>query len=201
MRVTRSDAAEAALRELHARALANSDGGPARFRSVAEAMFVHYAGDVRRAAERLHVPDSRVDDVCGATWEAIPQALEQFKGDSSFHTWLLKIAANKAKDELRRVKAKREGVLVAHISRMFTAAPSHERPSRAYADEETRHLAMRIIAQLEPEDRELVVLHLSDELSFAEIARRLGLKASTVQKRWTSLQRRLRELFLTARVG
>jgi RNA polymerase sigma-70 factor (ECF subfamily) len=201
--VTHSDTAEAKLRELFAQASADVTAGPARFRAVVTEMYRAYKDEVP-AAVRSRVPklsESRIEDVCGATWEVIPKALEGFRGESSFYTWLLHIAANKALDDLRR-KDNRNDALPDLISKLIAfQAPSQERPSRKVAREEMNQVVKDIIAQLEPDDRELLLLHYGEGQSAADIARARGLPPNTVAQRLVRTRNRVKKLCEAAGIG
>ncbi len=167
-------------------------------------MFRFYRNEVR-AAVRAHGPtlsEPGLEDACGATWADVPESLERFRGDSSFYTWLVKIAAHKAIDELRQAKGDRHDPLPDLISKLIAfQAPSQERPSRKVAREEMNQLVKEIIAQLEPDDRELVLLHYGRGLSAADIARERGAASNTVVQRLVRLRHRVKKLCEAAGIG
>jgi RNA polymerase sigma-70 factor (ECF subfamily) len=163
-------------------------------------MFRSYRDDVHRYA-RKHVPEPRVDDVCGATWQDLPKALGSFRGDSSFHSWLLGIAAKKAASELRRKKNKQHDALSGVISKLCAQAPSRERPSREVARAEMDHRVNQVIEQLDADDRELLLLHYKEGQTVAEIARARGLNTNTVAQRLVRTRDRAKKLFQAALIG
>jgi RNA polymerase sigma-70 factor (ECF subfamily) len=188
---------EARIRELFAHA---AGIGAERFEAVAVEMYRAYRGDVERLS-RQKVPNARIDDVCSATWADVPKALASFKGDSSFHAWLFRIATNKANDELRRRKDNRHDRLSGVISKLCMQAPSRERPSRQLARAEIDQQVQQALAQLEPEERELLLLHHVDGESAADIARARGLKPNTVVQQLGRARQRVMKLYLAAKVG
>jgi RNA polymerase sigma-70 factor (ECF subfamily) len=197
--VTRSDETEAKLRDLFVRAsAAAAETDP--FRAIAAEMFRAYRDDLQRFVAKSF-PKSPVDDVCSATWEVLPRTLKDFKGDSSFHTWLLRIARHKAMDEVRRVKGKRPTALHDIISKLAPPAPSRERPSREVARAEMNELVRGIINQLEPDDQELLLLHYGEGQSAADIARARGVPPNTVAQRLVRTRNRVRKLCEAAGVG
>jgi RNA polymerase sigma factor (sigma-70 family) len=191
--VGKSEEAEASLTQLFNAALLDDSRGADRFRAVADKMYRSYSGDVVAVARR-RVPGHRVDDAVSATWEAVPRALGSFQKGSSFYTWLLHIAANKATDELRRGKDGRYEALSVVISQLVGQAPSNLRPSRQVAREEMKTALHEVIAQLDAEDQELLLLHYQDGHAAADIARAKGLPPNTVAQRLVRTRNRLKKL-------
>jgi RNA polymerase sigma-70 factor (ECF subfamily) len=195
---------EARLRELFARATAEGRIRAARFDAVAAEMYRAYHRDVEAIAVKRRVPDSRVDDVCSSTWTAVPKALETFKGEGSFYSWLAGIVTKKVLDEFRSAKRRKYDRLSGAIVQLCAQAPapSHERPSRQAAQAEIDRRVRHALAQLEPEERELLLLHYEEGESAADIARAQGLKPNTVAQRLVRARDRMMKLYLAAaRVG
>lgn len=188
----RSDETEDELRRVFAEAAQAPGDAPSRFNPVLERMFKAYKEDVRILARR-RVSEARVDEVFAATWDAVPRALATFKGESSFRTFLLRIAEFKATDILRAGHDREREALSNVISKMFMQAPSHQRPSREVARAELEHLLRKLIDELDPEDRELLILRYRDGKKAVDIARERGLKANTVAARIVRARDRLQK--------
>lgn len=183
---------EEGLRKALAEALELPGDEPAKFHPVLERMFAAYKEDVYVLARR-RVPEARVDEVFAATWDAVPRALATFRGDSSFKTFLLRIAEYKAKDILRGGHDREREALSNVISTVFMQAPSHQRPSRELARAELEHLVRKMIDELEPDDRELLVLHYREGKKAVDIARERGLAPNTVAQRIVRARDRLQK--------
>ena len=154
-------------------------------------MFRAYGSDVLAHARR-RAPEERAEEVAGETWADVRHALETFKGDAAFHTWLMHITANKATDVLRKVGDKRYETLSTAFAKLV--APSRATPSREVARAETESVVHTLIAELDPEDQELVLLHYHEGQAAADIARAKGLPPNTVAQRLVRIRRRLKKL-------
>lgn len=123
--------------------------------------------------------------------------LETFRGER-FRSWLLRIVANAARDELRRRKRRPQRSL--DEARDDPDAPSIDpiepRPGPAAVAEQTdlRRVLDAALAQL-PEEWRLVVL-LSDVhgLAYDEVAAAAGVPLGTVKSRLSRARARLREI-------
>ena len=120
----------------------------------------------------------------------------QFQGESSFSTWLTRIAINEALMFLRRMGALRE-VSIDDIPDAGSA-DSLEIPD-SNADPETRcsqreevRILSKAIRNLSPGLRTIIALHELRELSTSETARRLGLSVAAVKARNFRGKRKLR---------
>jgi RNA polymerase sigma-70 factor (ECF subfamily) len=120
----------------------------------------------------------------------------QFQGESSFSTWLTRIAINEALMFLRRIGAARE-VSVDDTREAGSAASlgipdsSADPETRCLQREEVRILS-KAVRNLRPGMRTTIVLRELRELSTSETARRMGLSVSTVKARIFRGKRQLR---------
>jgi RNA polymerase sigma-70 factor (ECF subfamily) len=124
--------------------------------------------------------------------------LGQFQGESSFSTWLTRIAINEALMFLRRVGVVRE-VSIDDLRGAEGSAASLEIPDPS-ADPETRcsqreevRILSKAVRNLRPELRTTIVLRELRELSTTETARRMGLPVGTVKARIFRGKRQLRQ--------
>jgi RNA polymerase sigma-70 factor (ECF subfamily) len=122
----------------------------------------------------------------------------QFQGESSFSTWLTRIAINEALMFLRRIAAVREVSLDA-IRDGEGSAASLEIPD-ANADPETRcsqreevRILSKAVRNLRPRLRTTIALSELRELSTSETARHLGLSVAAVKARIFRGKRELRK--------
>jgi RNA polymerase sigma-70 factor (ECF subfamily) len=121
--------------------------------------------------------------------------LERFNGRSSLRTWLFGIASHRCLDEgRRRVRASRhesfDELGTSAAEPMPTAWPnpidlaSHSELARALED---------CLGKLPDDVRATVLLRHGSELSYEEMAERLGVKANTLQARVARAEPALRE--------
>jgi RNA polymerase sigma-70 factor, ECF subfamily len=122
--------------------------------------------------------------------------LSQFQGESSFSTWLTRIAINEALMFLRHIAAVREVSLddIRHAGSadsLGTPDANADPETRCSQREEFRTLA-NAVRNLRPGLRTTVVLRELRELSTNETARRLGLSVGAVKARIFRGKRELR---------
>lgn len=117
--------------------------------------------------------------------------LPGFKGDSSFKTWLYRIAYNESMNVLRK---RRDHADVDALE------IEHEQDDSPAAELETAVMnrqVERLLAQLSQEDRTVVVFRTVAELEFQEIADILQQNLSTVKMRYQRAIEKLRQLTAT----
>jgi RNA polymerase sigma-70 factor (ECF subfamily) len=122
-----------------------------------------------------------VDDLAQEVFIKAYEALPQFRFQSSFFTWLYRIAVNKARDELRRRKIRRILSLQALLE-----SGDHELGSRLAIeprDDETQELITSALGLLPEKFRVAVVLKEIEGLSYEEIAEVLQCEVGTVKSR------------------
>ena len=109
-------------------------------------------------------------DVAQDTFLKAFRGLDGFRGDASFRTWVLTIAANTAKGALRRTIRRRETALdgVAPVE-----SPEANPEDRAALGEEAER-AREMLAKLPEKQRMSVQLRVDEGLSFREIGEVIG---------------------------
>ena len=150
---------------------------------------------VRRYQERVYATmyhmTANHEDANDLTQESFIkafQALKTFKGDSSFYTWLYRIAVNKAINFIkqRRNRASMSlndlDVQVEHDPDLV-ALISHKTPRRDAALTELQEKLNAAILKLSEQHRAVVVLHDIQGMPHEEIAETLGCNVGTVRSR------------------
>ena len=119
------------------------------------------------------------------------QALKSFKGDSSFFTWLYRIAVNRTLNHLKSRKF-REGRHAMSLNDLDVEAENHpdlvalvsdKTPRRAAALEELKGKLNASIQRLSEKHRTVVTLHDIQGLPHDEIAKILNCNTQTVRTR------------------
>jgi len=122
----------------------------------------------------------------------------QFQGESSFSTWLTRIAINEALMFLRHVRLTREvsidGIRDAEGSPVILEKPdSNPHPESSCSQREEVQILSEAVRNLRPGLRTAIVLRELRELSTSETACRMGLPAGTVKARIFRGKRQLRQ--------
>ncbi|OYT72383.1 MAG: RNA polymerase subunit sigma [Chloracidobacterium sp. CP2_5A] len=115
--------------------------------------------------------------------------LPRFRGESAVTTWLWRIAANLAVDHQRRIDAR-----PAEVADAERACGDYPDPRSSLSAIEAKIDAERLLQALSGEDRLIVLLRLSLELEFGEIAGVLGMGLSAVKMRYARALDKLRAL-------
>jgi RNA polymerase sigma-70 factor (ECF subfamily) len=121
----------------------------------------------------------------------------QFQGESSFSTWLTRIAINEALMFLRSIGAVREvsidDILDAGSADSLDIPDSNADPETRYSHREEVRILSKAVRNLRPGLRTTIVLRELRELSTSETARRMGLSVGTVKGRIFRGKRQLRQ--------
>ena len=175
-----------------------------------DALFDKYYAVAARFVFQLSADFSHEDteEICQETFLSVVRNLESFQGKSSFQTWLLRIAANKAMDYRQKMHAAKRGGTTLHVS-LNTSGDSDEPPPEPASRNpgpdallchaESSYLLRQSLDQLGDPCREIIELRYYGDLSYAEIAAELELNPKTVSSRLSKCLDRLgaiaREIF------
>ncbi len=155
------------------------------------ALYDRHAVGVRRFLSRLSGTDDRdLDDLVQATFEMVVRAARTFDGRSAVRTWLLGIANNTARHNVRTEVRRR---------RLAEAATVYPRVEAGDATTELldRERAARLreaIAALPLKHREVFVLVYLEGLSGSEVATLVGAREGTIWKRLHEARAQLRKV-------
>lgn len=144
-----------------------------------EALVVRYEAPLRKLAYGLVRDWGLAEDVAQDAFIRAYRKATTFRGGASVKAWLYRIAINRAYDELRRIRRKKEVPLENAV------LPGRERESTeaiAEASELQRKIA-HALAQLRPEYRTPLVLREIEGMTYREIAESLDWPLGTVQIR------------------
>ncbi|MEO1171669.1 MAG: sigma-70 family RNA polymerase sigma factor [Myxococcota bacterium] len=151
-------------------------------------LFSRYAGPLTRAVTRMLRDEERSRDVVQQTFLQVHRARADFDRSRSFRPWLYTIGLNLARDELRRRGRRPEESLE------YEPAGDEPTQEQAVQRSENRARLEAALAELSAEQREVVVLHWFEGLSFAEIATTTGAGLSAVKVRAHRAYKKMRQL-------
>lgn len=127
------------------------------------------------------------------------RALDRFRGDSRFSTWLYRLASRICLDILRARPAQAPLSLTTEDEDEFSLPDPAPSPHRKAEQSELRHLVENALHQLPPEHRAIVILRDVNGLSYEEIASVTGLESGTVKSRIHRARRKLASILMQNR--
>jgi len=134
---------------------------------------------IRQRVDSMIPNKAEAEDVYQVAQLKIWTHLSSFRCDSSFRTWISRIAINEALQSHRRTRRGREW----DVTDFDRLASSTDCPERLYAREEMAGRIHRAIRQLPAKFRQIVVLRELRELSIKETARELKSNPQLVKTR------------------
>jgi RNA polymerase sigma-70 factor, ECF subfamily len=143
-----------------------------------DAVVAEHGPYVWRVLRRLGVRSADVEDVWQETFIVVHRKLGGFEGRSQLRTWLSAIAVRVASDYRSRAYRRRE-----QATDEVPDAGAQASQQDDLMDQERRALLDRLMAELKPEQREVVVLYEFAELPMQEVAEALGCPLQTAYSR------------------
>ncbi len=166
------------------------------------AIVLRYQDHVYSLVLRMLTHREAAEDVTQEAFVSAWRHIDTFRG-GSFRSWLFTIAANRARDELRKgvrrpttsLDAARDDPDRADID------PPEPGPSpEGVAEQGEMRAALEVaLAALPPDWREVIVMSDIHGMDYAEIATATGVALGTVKSRLSRARSRLREVILESR--
>ncbi len=149
----------------------------------------HHAAAYRVALSIMR-GDDVAQDVVQDTFLKAFRALDRFRGDASFRTWLLTITANEARGALRRQLRRKETA----FEEAGLIQSKEKEPDEAAVMAQEAGRARALMEHLPEKQRLSVSLRIEEGLSFREIGEVIGSSEGTARVNYFHAIRRLREL-------
>ena len=155
-------------------------------RAAFDLLVVKYQSRVASIISRYVYDSQEVMDLTQEAFVKAFRALDRFRGDSAFYTWLYRIAVNTAKNFLESRGRRPQGSAdVAEAENFDDGGRLRDvaSPERLLQREELQKALSEAIAQLPEELRSAFLLREYDGLSYEDIARILDCPIGTVRSR------------------
>ena len=130
-------------------------------------------------------------------WHTLPS----FQEESSFSTWLYRLASNLCIDFLRKEKRRKTAINSTSLddeeNAVSTEVPDHRfTPENELERKELRRSVSQALLKLSDDHRQVLILRELDGLSYSEISERLNLEEGTVKSRIARARLSLRNILL-----
>lgn len=152
-----------------------------------DSLVIKYQYKVFKLVARYISDPSEVLDVTQEAFIKAYKAIDHFRGESSFYTWLYRIAVNTAKNHLitkgRRVPESEHEI--SEIEQFISKANVKEfsTPERTLIYDEMEHLLFDIIDELPSDLRTAIMLRELEGMTYDEISEIMGCPVGTVRSR------------------
>lgn len=166
-----------------------------------------YQGRAHALALRVLRDEEQARDAVQDAFLKVYRSLERFEGRSSFYTWLYRLVLNVSLDLRRRDRSDQqlEWDETRGLEPMVGWAPlagaEGSSPADATLRRELRQQVAAAIDALPGTARETLVLREVEGLSYAEIAKALGIPKGTVMSRLHYARRRVAEILRSGEAG
>jgi len=154
---------------------------------------------VERLCRRFFSDEEMARDIAQESFIRAFTALASYRAEMPFGGWLRAIVVNLCYDELRRRRRRPEELVgdfsapVVQWMQLVNGATPEQLVGEAEERRESYDLAHRLLDTLKPEDRMVMVLKESEELSVSEIAETLGWSEAKVKIRAFRARQALRK--------
>lgn len=161
-------------------------------RAAMERLYRSHSDRVYSVVRRLAGNDALADDLAQEAWIRAFEKIHLFRGDSSFGTWMYRLATNTALNHLRSAGRHRE----------LEEEASEEVNPKAPPSVDEAVINQRVLSealdQLPPGYRQVLVLHDVEGLTHKEIGEKLDVATGTSKSQLHKARAKMRELIAPA---
>jgi len=148
-----------------------------------ELLVLAYQERIFRLVRRLLRDRDQVQDLAQEIFLRAYRSLEGFRGQSTFYTWLYKIALNTCRNYYRSMGRRPEGSVVESESILDNIESNRVNPEKEAFRTEFWDTVKGSLHELPPEQREAIVLCDLEGLSYEEMSNVIGIPVGTVRSR------------------
>lgn len=159
------------------------------FGSIDEIYHAHF-DFAWRNARRLGIPEASADDVVQDVFVIVQRRMVDFDGRTSVKAWIFGILVRVARDHRRSFRRKGgRCVPLDEVSHGDVAAAQEPTPSELAERAERVRLLDSLLAQLDDDQRTLLVLSELEQCTLREIAEMMGSNTNTIHSRLRAAKR------------
>ena len=165
-----------------------------------QALIERYQDRVFRLVGRYTRDAVEAEDLAQDVFVKVFRKLHTFQHDSSFFTWVYRIAVNTATDHLAQRRRRRLQLVEDQGSLEAAGRDAEVRrgdrdagAAQPLLDEELREVTRRLLHGLPEKYRTILLLREYEDLSYTDIARVLGCSIGTVESRLFRARKRFKE--------
>ena len=168
-----------------------------------EVLYDRYAAQIRGLALRMLRERRAADEIVQETYWRVWRHARSFEaGRGSFKSWLFTIAHRQAIDALRRQKIRLEiDAQPLNFEQISNSPPGSNEVQEAAWMKEQRDRVRAAVAELPPEQSQVIVLAFFNGLTRREIAEATGMPLGTVHSRARLALNKLREALKLVNIG
>lgn len=159
--------------------------------SVESLVHACYPAVYHLAVSILNDPHEAEDAAQEALLAAV-MALDRYRGESSFKTWLYAITINTCRGHLR--KRRMRGSITAALAMILPLSGSERSPEEAATRSDSDRRLWAAVDMLDEKHRLPILLRYAHELPVAEVAEVLGISEGTVHSRLHYAREKLQKL-------
>jgi RNA polymerase sigma-70 factor (ECF subfamily) len=163
-----------------------------------------YQAKIFRLVFRMIGDKAEAEDLAQEVFVTVFKSIDTFRGDSKLSTWLYRVATNHCKNKIKYLSRRARGskkefdeVADRDAVESATMATSAQipRPDELTHAKQTESIIQRALAELDDDQRELVILRDIENMTYEDIQQMTGLPEGTVKSRLhrarLALQRRV----------
>lgn len=146
-----------------------------------ETIYKAAAGFVYNVVFRVVGKKEDAEEVTQEVFMTVYHKLKDFRYQSSFKTWVYRIAVNSAINHAKKASKERNRTVEydENLNAVHTSADAHTKIDREHQEQTVNAL----LNELNPEQRACMVLRNMEGLSYQQIAEALGININTVRSR------------------
>ena len=128
------------------------------------------------------------EDIAQETFAQGIQKFHQLKDPDKFFPWLLSIAVNTGRNQIKR---NRRSVPAAELELYISSLPIDDSPSELYEQQETATMVLKAIHKLSHQEQQVTIMRYYLDMKEKDIAFALGVGIGTVKKQLFRARSRL----------